>query len=98
MKRNDLSASCICIQSSKLEWELIGGLCLFCIMMANVKNLKKPSLCSSIFLMTYSGFRIIIEFFKQSQGKIMGIEAGQFLCLIQFFLGLFLYIKNKTQA
>lgn len=62
------------------------------------KKMKKGTMFAS-FLVLYSAFRFITEFFREPDsqlGFIMGITMGQILCLIMFVIGLFMLFKfNK---
>ncbi len=88
---------------SQIYEALLEGLILFIILfILKNKNLDKPGLTSSLFLIIYSIFRFIVEFFRISDeqlGSILfNLSMGQVLSLIFIFSGIFLfYFKNENK-
>ncbi len=86
---------------SQLYEASLEGIILFIILFILVKKnfLKKRGLISSLFLILYSSFRFIIEFFREPDSQIgyivLDLTMGQILCLIFFTLGIFLLKKNE---
>ncbi len=62
-------------------------------------SFKNPGLISSMFLIFYSFFRFILEFFRAPDVQIgylaYQLTFGQFISVIFFFLGISLYLKKK---
>ena len=62
---------------------------------------KKPGLISSIFLIFYSFFRFILEFFREPDSQIgylaYQLTLGQLISIVFFFLGIFLYLLKKNE-
>ena len=81
---------------SQLYEALFEGILLFIILMYLKRKIliKNPGLISAIFLIVYSSFRFIIEFFRvpdEQLGYILfNLSMGQILCLIFLIIGCFL--------
>ena len=89
---------------SQLYEAALEGVILFSILIyfRNKKFLDTPGLISSIFLIFYSIFRIIIEFFRvpdQQLGyMIFGLSMGQIISIIFIIFGTTLfYFKNENK-
>ena len=80
------------------------GIILFLILRLFAKKnyLKNPGLISSMFLIFYSLFRFVIEFFRNPDSQIgymaLNMTLGQFISVIFFIFGgiLFFYKKNEN--
>ena len=87
---------------SQLYEASLEGIILFIILFVLVKQnfLKKRGLISSLFLILYSSFRFVIEFFREPDNQIgyiiLNLTMGQILCLIFFTLGILLLKKNEN--
>ena len=79
------------------------GLILFFILSYLSKNqlFKKPGLISSIFLIFYSFFRFILEFFREPDVQIgyliYNLTLGQFISILFFIFGIFVYLSKKNE-
>ena len=90
---------------SQLYEAALEGFVLFCIMCVaalNFNALSRAGLLSGLFLIFYSIFRIIIEFFREPDIQI-GLLAetftmGQLLCLPMLIIGIFLIFYSKKNA
>ena len=89
---------------SQLYEAILEGIILFSILIyfRKKKFLEKPGLISSIFLIIYSFFRFIIEFFREPDEQlgylIFNLSMGQIISLIFIFLGIILfYFKNENK-
>ena len=89
---------------SQLYEAFLEGIILFLILLyfRNKNFLKKPGLISSLFLIFYSIFRFIIEFFRvpdQQLGYLMfELTMGQIISVIFIILGIILfYFKNENK-
>jgi phosphatidylglycerol:prolipoprotein diacylglycerol transferase len=86
---------------SQIYEAIFEGLVLFFLLnhLANKDNFKKPGLISSMFLIFYSFFRFILEFFREPDVQIgylaYQLTIGQFISIVFLFLGIFLYFKKK---
>ncbi len=86
---------------SQIYEALLEGLILFFIMFIYVKKnyLLKPGLISSLFLIFYSVFRFIIEFYRVPDEQlgfiIFNLTTGQIISLIFFCFGFYLFFKIK---
>ena len=86
---------------SQLYEASLEGVLLFLILIFLVKNnfLKKRGFISSLFLILYSTFRFLIEFFREPDSQIgyliFNLTMGQILCLIFVTIGIFLLKKNE---
>ena len=88
---------------SQLYEAFFEGIILFLILLYFRKKnyLGKPGLISSIFLIFYSIFRFIIEFFRVPDEQlgylILNLSMGQIISLITILLGIILfYLKNEN--
>lgn len=70
------------------------GLVLQIIMLYYAKNNKNIKQIGPLFLINYSIFRIFMEFFKQPEALICGINSAIILSCFTLFIGNFLFIKN----
>ena len=89
---------------SQLYEAILEGIILFLILLYFRKKnfLERPGLISSLFLIFYSVFRFIIEFFRvpdEQLGYVMfNLSMGQIISLILILLGLILfYFKNENK-
>ena len=86
---------------SQLYEASVEGVLLFLILITLVNNnfLEKRGFISSLFLILYSTFRFVIEFFREPDSQIgyliFSLTIGQILCLIFFSIGIFLLKKNE---
>tara|TARA_B100000780_G_scaffold276459_1_gene245062 strand:+ start:766 stop:1539 length:774 start_codon:yes stop_codon:yes gene_type:complete len=89
---------------SQLYEAFFEGIILFFILryFFNKNYLKKPGQISSLFLIFYSLFRFIIEFFRSPDPQIgyliLNLTLGQLISILFLFLGgvLFFYKKNEN--
>ena len=88
---------------SQLYEAFFEGIILFFILRYFSKNcINKPGLISAIFLIFYSLFRFLIEFFREPDPQIgymtLNLTMGQFISIIFLILGsiLFFYKKNEN--
>jgi phosphatidylglycerol---prolipoprotein diacylglyceryl transferase len=89
---------------SQLYEAFLEGIFLFLILLYFKKKnyLEKPGLTSGLFLIFYSIFRFIAEFFrvpdKQLGYLIFNLSMGQIISLLFIFLGIILfYFKNENR-
>ena len=89
---------------SQLYEAILEGLILFLILLYFKKKnyLEKPGLISGLFLIFYSIFRFIIEFFRVPDEQlgylIFNLSMGQIISLIFILFGLILfYFKNENK-
>ena len=86
---------------SQIYEAIFEGLILFFLLnhFSKKDGFNNPGLISSMFLIFYSFFRFILEFFRVPDSQIgylaYQLTLGQFICIVFFFLGIFLYLKNK---
>jgi len=86
---------------SQIYEAIFEGLILFFLLNHFVKkdSFKTPGLISSMFLIFYSFFRFILEFFREPDSQIgylaYQLTLGQFISVVFFFLGISLYFKKK---
>ena len=89
---------------SQIYEAIFEGLILFLILnyLAKKDIFKKPGLISSIFLILYSCFRFILEFFRTPDAHIgyliYQLTLGQIISFIFFLLGIFLYLRIINEA
>ena len=89
---------------SQLYEALFEGLILFILLNHIAKNkiYETPGIISSIFLILYSFFRFILEFFREPDthiGYLMwGLTLGQILSIVFLFFGLSLYLFKKNES
>ena len=85
---------------SQLYEAFFEGLFLFIILIFFQKSVsaKKPGFISGIFLIFYSFFRFVIEFFRVPDAQLgyvfLNLSMGQILCLIFFIFGSYLTLKK----
>ena len=78
------------------------GLILFFLLnyFAKKKAFKTPGLISSVFLILYSLFRFILEFFRAPDPQIgyiiFNMTLGQLVSVIFLFFGMYLYLSKKN--
>ena len=88
---------------SQIYEALLEGFILFIILfLLKNKYLNKPGLISSLFLIIYSIFRFVVEFFRipdeQLGNVLLNLSMGQVLSLIFILSGVFLfYFKNEDK-
>ena len=89
---------------SQLYEALLEGIVLFLILLYFRKKnyLEKPGLISSIFLIFYSVFRFIVEFFRAPDDHlgylILNLSMGQIISIIFIIFGIILfYFKNENK-
>jgi len=88
---------------SQLYEAFFEGIILFMILVIfrNKGYLKKPGVISGLFLIFYSIFRFIIEFFRVPDEHlgylVYNLTTGQFISLISLILGIFLIIKKNER-
>ncbi len=88
---------------SQIYEALLEGIALFLILIYfKNKLLNKPGLISSLFIIFYSIFRFIVEFFRmpdeQLGNLIFNLSMGQVISLIFILSGIFLfYFKNENK-
>ena len=89
---------------SQLYEAILEGIILFLILLyLRKKNyLNKPGLISSLFIIFYSIFRFIVEFFRVPDEQIgylvFGLSMGQIISVIFILLGIILfYFKNENR-
>ena len=89
---------------SQLYEAILEGIILFLILLYFRKKnyLKKPGLISSLFLILYSIFRFILEFFRVPDEQlgylIFSLSMGQIISLIFIVFGIILfYVKNENK-
>ncbi len=89
---------------SQLYEAVFEGIILFLILIYfwTKDYLKTPGKLSSLFLIFYSVFRFIIEYFRSPDDQlgylVLNLTMGQLLSFLFFITGLFLYyIKNDTE-
>ncbi len=86
---------------SQIYEAIFEGLILFFLLnhFAKKGSFQNPGLISSMFLMFYSFFRFILEFFREPDAQIgylfYQLTLGQFISVAFFFLGISLYLKKK---
>ena len=88
---------------SQIYEALFEGLILFFILnyLSKSQLFKKPGLISSIFLIFYSFFRFILEFFREPDVQIgyliYNLTLGQFISILFFIFGIFVYLSKKNE-
>ena len=86
---------------SQIYEAIFEGLILFFLLnhFSKKDNFKNPGLISSMFLIFYSFFRFTLEFFREPDFQIgyliYQLTLGQFISIVFFFLGIFLYLKKN---
>ena len=65
------------------------------------ERFKKPGFISAFFLIIYSFFRFIMEFFRAPDYQIgylaYQLTFGQIISIVFFFLGIFLYLLKRNE-
>jgi phosphatidylglycerol---prolipoprotein diacylglyceryl transferase len=88
---------------SQLYEAIFEGLILFFLLSHLSKNkiFEKPGFISAIFLIIYSFFRFIMEFFRAPDYQIgylaYQLTLGQIISIVFFFLGIFLYLLKRNE-
>ena len=88
---------------SQLYEAFLEGIILFLILLHfRRKNyLKKPGLISSLFLIFYSIFRFIVEFFRSPDPQLgyilLNLTMGQIISIIFLIIGGFLFFYKKNE-
>jgi len=88
---------------SQIYEAIFEGLVLFFIMLLCVKKkyLSKPGLISALFLIFYSLFRFLIEFYRVPDEQlgfiILNLTIGQIISLFFFSLGFYLLLIKKNE-
>ena len=89
---------------SQLYEAILEGMILFLILLYFRKKyyLRKPGFISSLFLIFYSVFRIIAEFFREPDDQlgylIFDLTMGQIISILLILLGIILlYFKNENK-
>ena len=88
---------------SQIYEALLEGLILFIILLysRNKGNLFKPGLISGLFLIFYSIFRFIIEFFRVPDDQIgyliFNLTMGQLISFIFLIIGLIIFFLKKNE-
>ncbi|MDC3257305.1 prolipoprotein diacylglyceryl transferase [Candidatus Pelagibacter sp.] len=89
---------------SQLYEAALEGVFLFLIMIFfwNKNKLKTPGILSALFLMLYSFFRFIIEYFREPDEQlgylILNLTMGQLISFIFFITGLLIYyLRNDIE-
>ena len=89
---------------SQLYEAVLEGIILFLILLYFRKKnyLEKPGLISALFLILYSIFRFIVEFFRVPDEQlgyiILSLSMGQIISLIFIIFGIILfYVKNENK-
>jgi len=86
---------------SQLYEAIFEGIILFFLLnhFSKKDGFNNPGLISSMFLIFYSFFRFILEFFRVPDSQIgyiaYQLTLGQFISIVFFFLGISLYLKKK---
>ena len=88
---------------SQLYEAFFEGILLFLILryFFEKKFLKKPGQISGLFLILYSIFRFILEFFSSPDPQIgyliFDLTFGQLISLVFLIIGIFLFLKKKNE-
>ena len=88
---------------SQIYEALFEGLIIFLILnLLTKKNLfYKPGKISSYFLIFYSSFRFILEFFREPDPQVgyllLQMTMGQILSIFLFFIGISLFLKKNEK-
>ena len=86
---------------SQIYEAIFEGLILFFLLnyFSKKNDFNNPGLISSMFLIFYSFFRFVLEFFRVPDSQIgylaYQLTLGQFISIVFFFLGISLYLKKK---
>ena len=88
---------------SQIYEAIFEGLVLFFILnhFAKKDNFIKPGLISCLFLILYSLFRFLLEFFRAPDAQlgylVFQLTLGQLFSIVFFILGLFLYLVKRNE-
>ena len=88
---------------SQIYEAIFEGLVLFFLLnhFAKKDNFNKPGLISCLFIILYSLFRFILEFFRAPDTQVgylvFQLTLGQLFSIVFFFLGLFLYLAKRNE-
>ena len=88
---------------SQIYEALLEGLILFFIMLLLIKKnyLLRPGLISALFLVFYSLFRFIVEFYRVPDEQLgfifLNLTIGQMISIIFFSFGLYLFFIKKNE-
>ena len=88
---------------SQIYEAIFEGLVLFFVLnyFAKKDNFNKPGLISCLFIILYSLFRFILEFFRAPDAQVgylvFQLTLGQVFSIVFFFLGLFLYLIKRNE-
>ena len=88
---------------SQIYEAIFEGLVLFFLLnhFAKKDNFNKPGLISCLFIILYSLFRFILEFFRAPDTQVgylfFQLTLGQLFSIVFFFLGLFLYLIKRNE-
>jgi len=88
---------------SQIYEAIFEGLILFLLLnyLNNKENFKKTGLISSMFLILYSSFRFLIEFFREPDLQIgyliFHLTLGQIISIIFIIIGTLLYLIKKNE-
>ena len=88
---------------SQIYEALFEGLILFLILNLLIKKnlLQKPGIISSYFLILYSFFRFLLEFFREPDIQlgylVFQMTMGQILSIFLFFIGIGLFLKKNEK-
>ena len=100
---NELVIDNIKRHPSQLYEAFFEGILLFLILryFFEKKFLKKPGQISGLFLILYSIFRFILEFFRSPDPQIgyliFDLTFGQLISLVFLIIGIFLFLKKKNE-
>ena len=89
---------------SQIYEAICEGLLLFLILsyLAKKKEFKFPGLISALFLIVYSTFRFVLEFYREPDLHIgyltFGLTLGQYISLLFLFSGIILYCFKKNES
>ena len=88
---------------SQIYEAIFEGLVLFFLLnhFAKKDKFNKPGLISCLFIILYSLFRFILEFFRAPDAQVgylvFQLTLGQLFSVVFFFLGLFLYLVKRNE-
>ena len=88
---------------SQIYEAIFEGLVLFFLLnhFDKKNNFNKPGLISCLFIILYSLFRFILEFFRAPDAQVgylvFQLTLGQLFSIVFFFLGLFLYLVKRNE-
>jgi len=88
---------------SQIYEAIFEGLVLFFLLnyFSKKDNFNKPGLISCLFIILYSLFRFILEFFRAPDAQVgylvFQLTLGQLFSIVFFFLGLFLYLVKRNE-